>query len=33
MQPETLWMEAAEPVLVVPEGRKFKQRANTQFDD
>lgn len=30
IQPETLWTEKAEPVLVVPDGRKFKQRANTQ---
>ena len=33
IQPETLWTEAAEPALVVPEGRKFKQRANTHADE
>ena len=30
VQPETLWSVDAEPALVTPEGRKFKQRADTQ---
>lgn len=29
IQPESLWAEAGPPILVVPDGRKFKQRANT----
>ncbi|QSA98718.1 ImmA/IrrE family metallo-endopeptidase [Methylococcus sp. EFPC2] len=30
IQPESLWTEAALPALAVPDGCKFKQRANTQ---
>ena len=30
VQPETLWSVDAQPALVTPEGRKFKQRAGTQ---
>jgi hypothetical protein len=33
IQPETLWTEAAEPLLIVPQGRKFKQRTNTQSQE
>ena len=30
IQPETLWSNEAQPALVTPGGRKFKQRADTQ---
>lgn len=30
IKPETLWTEDAEPALVVPDGCKFKQRADTE---
>lgn len=30
VQPETLWTDTAPPALVVPDGRKFKQRADTE---
>lgn len=30
VQPETLWTKEAQPALVTPDGRKFKQRADTQ---
>ena len=30
VQPETLWMKDANPVLVVPDGCKFKQRVDTK---
>ncbi len=30
VQPETLWSADAEPVLAIPDGRKFKQRADTE---
>jgi hypothetical protein len=30
VQPETLWAEQIQPVLVVPNGRKFKQRVGTE---
>lgn len=30
VQPETLWAQDAQPALVAPDGRKFKQRADTE---